>query len=1416
MPTPEGQSGITPPEQEQLEEERKEGTAEVVREQKEKERQEILDKLHVAIDVIKQMPSAEQTPVQAWLVAMIEKTESELGDDGKYEVAIGEHSQREGIPVDVLIEEMSAGQEKESSQAAEFEEQIQKLKQAHEDVLRQWQSQGALEIDSEHQKKMAWHAVYNQAERPLQEQVEALRKEWAELDQAGKDYEVDTDQFALQSGEALRQIIEQKLEPQAAQLQEKAAKFQELKDFLESHSQGYFELRPDMQGEKQHWRTEYEAKLISKDYRSTGNEDDDYALAMEAMSKRRELILPDLTVSAQEPAIEPVIEPVPVPEPEAAVTAVTPEAPPIEPEKTPAPEKKKIHVVDISEVVKAYAWREAEEKLRDLLDKSNFVKQAFVRLGEKGYLVKFYQEALAAIQANKDLLAEIETRVLHRSAGKSTAGSKAASCEVLDSLLDEYDKELTEADEKGEVVVDANVNQAAAGLFSDFATGKITSRDEFEKQVAENIIPLLKGRKFSSDQKRDPEAVGMMYINNFWELAQGYKKQLEEKIAEYGPEQRENALNHVRGEMALDIQLGLKQRDLYETKPKETLKLYDKFVDWMQSIPILNKIAANPVAYGLIGGVAGTFVGRGVKRAAAVAGLVTIAGIAPWAAPLLAGMGFGGAFVAARRSRDLQYDRGLDLRRATLGAEVGGKRTEKIREFHYDQKQASELIAGLTALVNKEGLNRDDKDQIAEVVARLQVERAQSVDLIGVGAGEGEKYKTKAIGMKELKLALREVEQKFNLDPKQDQELKALVAQWEQTFTDNINAKDKAFTSYRRKEMAKAGVFGGIVGLAAGAVGQHVAHKVTELFGYGQGKESALEHLYHAVRGGEAAPAGPQLPSELREVSIHIPGAKEPIHLDIPVDGSLRPAGDHYELLGPNDEKVMDVFVNPDGSLEQKTIDGLKALGYEVKNNVEAGTRQVSPLEHFKDQLAEHKRIDWHDEPGQKYSEVFKRLIEFEGKQQNLLLQQEPDGTVYIDTNKIANNLVENARNLFKEFGTNPDGTVDTKLAHLRDQLIEWQENGTLKDHLQAVIIPTEEANRKGLSLIVEGASDNYLLKLPQDISAAFKTPGDLGYLHHPVRFIELRLDGHVLATTTGQNMPDITEEFSLYRPEIIPPLAPEAPVPKEWEAPPVLPFARRKALEAAKKGEKAKREKEKGEKAKKVPVEPVAGAPREPLEHGKAKDTLPAGSKEPKPEVVLNTATDIPAYCEEQEERRPGYESELDGLLHQDREPMTEETESLVVMSVAGHQEQETIYSTLKNLAGQKRQDGESVWQGDKSKYEAVLHVHWPKGEDATETLSEIERFKTDHPEVPVRVYTEEVMAGQKELDFDKKTAFDLALQRVKQHKKPGEILMITKDVKDYPAATYLEDMRAKWLSQKTNAPVIRPPTQERVTSAA
>ena len=65
--------------------------------------------------------------------------------------------------------------------------------------------------------------------------------------------------------------------------------------FFQENSQLYFEAHPEMAGEengdKQNWRTEYEANLISNDFRKTGNSEEDYKKAMQEMSKRREFVL---------------------------------------------------------------------------------------------------------------------------------------------------------------------------------------------------------------------------------------------------------------------------------------------------------------------------------------------------------------------------------------------------------------------------------------------------------------------------------------------------------------------------------------------------------------------------------------------------------------------------------------------------------------------------------------------------------------------------------------------------------------------------------------------------------------------------------------------------------------------------------------------------------------------------------------------------------------------------------------------------------------------------------------------------------------------------------------------------------------------------------------------------------------------
>jgi|GEM_PF-3662531 len=85
---------------------------------------------------------------------------------------------------------------------------------------------------------------------------------------------------------------------------------------LEDNSKPYFEkhfgkasteLTKEEQ-DKQHLRTEHEAYLISQDSRATGTPEGDYEKAMDEMSKRRELVLPQEESPESEPTPEPVPE----------------------------------------------------------------------------------------------------------------------------------------------------------------------------------------------------------------------------------------------------------------------------------------------------------------------------------------------------------------------------------------------------------------------------------------------------------------------------------------------------------------------------------------------------------------------------------------------------------------------------------------------------------------------------------------------------------------------------------------------------------------------------------------------------------------------------------------------------------------------------------------------------------------------------------------------------------------------------------------------------------------------------------------------------------------------------------------------------------------------------------------------------
>lgn len=1088
------------------------------------------------------------------------------------------------------------------------------------------------------------------------------------------------------------------------------------------------------------------------------------------------------------------------------------------------PEKPKgeAYVVDVSEYVKAYALRLAEQKLNDILyppkeerqpgerrtfgDRlkgvgrgiANFGKKIWVRLGEEGYRQKFYREQLQNIQNDKDLLAGLETRILKKSQGRGTVESKKASQEVLDSVIEEFEKKIVEADEKGEIVNDPNVNQTAAELFYGWATGAIASREEFDQQVEEKIMPLVKasGRQFTNEQNRKGEAAGLMYANNFFQLAESYKSYLQNEVSKlkekYGEDQEQIIKDEVKAQMALDIQLGLKQKDLYETKPLNTLKWYEKLVDATERIPILNKILANPVSYGVLGGVVGTFAGKGAARMAAGAGLVTLAGVAPWLAPLILGFGFGGLYAGMRRSRDLAHDRGFDLRRSTLGAESEGRRTAKMREFQYDTLTAEGLTAELQAMLQKSRLTDDDKGRVAEITARLQLERERSVDLIGVQGAEGSKHGTKAVAMKDLKIVLGEVKNKHDLG---EEQLRDNVEQLKTALGKMVDERDRAFGRYKAAESVKAGVFGALMGLAGGAVAQEAGHEVMDLAGHEPKGETALQHLFHVVKGDKT-----YLSDKLQSMSFEWPGGAK-TDINIPEGTSLRADGGYYDLVDARGKVVFDnIEINKDG-FTPDTIERLRAQGFDFKDNVTTTQKMSSSLDDLKEKfhLGKHPRIEWHDEPGKRYSSFFNKAIEFEGKQQMLYLNKDANGAVYVDAKAVADNLIKNVEDAFKEFGTNPDGSVDHKLLHIKDAILDSYSKGTLNEHLQAVIIPTEEASKEGVGALVQGATVNdYHLGLPKEVSDLFTTEQSLRYLHHPVKYIELRFDNHVLATTIGGDMPPVAIAQAIHHPVILPPPA------SGWDVPPVMPFFPRRALEpAAKKGETAP-----VPEAAPVVTPPSyfygygAGESSENAWERRRNGYIDSGRIYPglveDPTVHLDTDEVSDWYFGQQ---KPEYLQELEQMIEK-MPPMDDKCRMAICIPVADWQEKDNIKHTLEQYYTQidKERNKKAI---DPSLFEIVLFLNHPsmdwfrenlasRGKGAQEideeikktqsdidkTISEIKDFQSEKPELKVRVFNKEfperVPYGQ-----IIKYAYDLACLRTHKREKPEkeDVIIVTND---------------------------------------
>lgn len=123
-------------------------------------------------------------------------------------------------------------------------------------------------------------------------------------------------------------------------------------------------------------------------------------------------------------------------------------------------------------------------------------------------------------------------------------------------------------------------------------------------------------------------------------------------------------------------------------------------------------------------------------------------------------------------------------------------------------------------------------------------------------------------------------------------------------------------------------------------------------------------------------------------------------------------------------------------------------------------------------------------------------------------------------------------------------------------------------------------------------------------------------------------------------------------------------------------------------------------------------------------------------PTASLDPQVEIPDFLA----RIPQAEVQLASELIEGVEPMNDDCRAVVTIPVAGHQEGNNIYNTLRWYSGQTDTDGNLL---DPHSFEVVIYVNKPTDTEWDATPDEIERFRRDFPDFPLRVLTHEYDPG-------------------------------------------------------------------------
>lgn len=968
----------------------------------------------------------------------------------------------------------------------------------------------------------------------------------------------------------------------------------------------------------------------------------------------------------------------------------------------------KLVLVDQSKDARDFARDKADARLTEELQEGGRIRR-FVKGIWKGNLAKDYyrqkyiREAQTEIQQHQDVL-------VHET--DDAAARIDAKMATIERFQSEYEEMRSGKLEKREVL--AGDNELAQGfkrIIREFAAGNLD-----EEALAEERGRVIQA--YTEAYGTQSLGEGLVRTDNLIEIAKAVK----------GAVAHGESLDTIVANMQVvtgEARTGARTEAHYSKA--------DKAVEFLSKRKATALLPESAIAVA-------TAVASGVLRLGSSKAVV--AALTPFAAGAGAGV-----MAAVRERKRVKDERQQHAREMAMGKQFneGDRRRAQMETTRYETVSAVSLIEGLreshaTILQDDSertpGQTKDDAlqaalDALAAVELRNRMSDTERVDLISytdVASANAERMEL-ALARAELKVALGgelDASTRARLGLEATASINDLLDEratsYERVVTEDMSAKDKAFSKLRTKRVAFAAVAGFAVGETLGLASQEALASV----------DSSRAGLVERAWDGKNHPHEGVTHQTLLEgllhdsdTQTHVGPSSEYVTTNVGEHGSLQLSADHtlvknedgtFNLVDAEGRAtVEDLRVEDDGSLSPEAIGMLEQKGMTVENmtttvDVARQEEQAFTFDQFMDrhrsETTHIHRTDWLGNGTPEMADL--------NEQQ---LRWGENGGVRTDGGFTMSVATMTSEGSFGETGS-----------------VDWAqsaENGTLK----LAVSPSvgEQAHPILVDINPDGSIDipvgNTAARFfeEQDGQVVFKG-GYAEVVHLGDTDAEGRTGVQVLATEVGTNEAETqtyTETVTTHTPEVHPSYKittdgyERMVTPTFTEMPPVIPVTSRRSMEAARSRESGRRGAERGPYAAGY----YGGGREISIEDALQLRAERSPRLNDNPEASLRLGDELDFYHDLLLTKRgQAYLDSLNGDISTSPElsHLPAGVESIITIPVAAASEADNIYKTLSLYA---QQDPENV-----RKNLVYLHVNWIDDMNADPVkLAQIERTRQE-----------------------------------------------------------------------------------------